>query len=108
MDATADDWRALPSCDTAATFARCSFCGTYDGIKFGIGESNVQKCDFSAAHLVDCDFQNCDIAEQRFCGWPQVSAQSVRGLSMTSPRGRAVVRPRRRAKNAASRSTATK
>jgi len=54
------------------TFARCSFSGTYDSIKFGMGESIVQKCDFSAARLVDCDFQNCDIAEQRFCGWPQV------------------------------------
>jgi hypothetical protein len=61
-----------------ASFAGCSFSGTYDGIKFGMGDSIVQKCDFSAARLVDCDFQNCDLTEQRFSGWPQVVLRAPR------------------------------
>ena len=64
-------------------FRRCRFVGRFSGIIFGQNDSEVLNCDFWAAELIDCDFQNCDIRKQRFAPWPQI----------VIPDGRSTARP---------------
>lgn len=55
----------------AVRFDRCAFEGVFVGVKFGMGNSEVIRCDFRRAELRDCDFQGCMIVDQSFSGWPQ-------------------------------------